>query len=119
MRGGDSYAREYAEWAARNSDPAAAEELERIERRRRLNRERMARKCAEVRDSIVKKLGGRCVEPGCGTTKNLEFDHKRPRTWVAKKLGQLQRLRVYEREADQDLLELRCKLHNQRKGRPR
>ena len=70
----------------------------------------------ERRAALIARLGGCCVE--CGTTEDLEFDHVVERTWVARDLFANQRIRAYERDADNGHLVLRCKKHNQAKGEP-
>lgn len=69
------------------------------------------------RKELLDSLGGRCVD--CGSTERLEFDHNQPRTWIASKVNQITRTKLYERDiAAGHIKEIRCRVCNARKGRP-
>jgi 5-methylcytosine-specific restriction endonuclease McrA len=72
-----------------------------------------------ARAKLIAELGGKCVD--CGTTENLEFDHKVPLTDEQQdyrvRIGSNMRICLYRREAREDLLALRCERCNIRKAR--
>lgn len=59
------------------------------------------------RAALVASLGGACIDCGCHTLP-LEFDHVVERTWSNRRVGGLQRIRLYEREALRGEIVLRC-----------
>lgn len=68
------------------------------------------------RARLIAALGGKCVE--CGTTEELEFDHLKPRTWIANKTSRWQRLRNYIKDWKKGELCLRCRVCNAKGGTP-
>jgi len=85
--------------------------------RRRTSAQRAATYHAR-REALIARLGGRCVEPGCGTSERLEFDHVQRRRWIAARTNRWTRIARYEREAAAGAIVLRCRSHNARKGKP-
>jgi 5-methylcytosine-specific restriction endonuclease McrA len=71
----------------------------------------IAKRVAELRAY----LGGKCVD--CGTDEQLEFDHIKPRTWVARKVSSGHRICIYWREAMEGMIALRCGACNKAKRR--
>ena len=70
------------------------------------------------RARLIEMLGGRCVD--CGATEGLEFDHRAPRTWVARRTDQSGRISRIRRELSEGVpIDLRCAACNKRKGQPR
>lgn len=70
-----------------------------------------------LKDSLIAQLGGRCAQ--CGAADNLTFDHIHGRTWSVRSVHASKRLRIYQREADQGLIQLLCLSCNSKKGDPR
>ncbi len=68
------------------------------------------------REALLARLGGKCVK--CGSTVHLTFDHIRGIQWDASRMSSHQRLKRYEQEVDEGLLQLLCFPCNQKKGRP-
>lgn len=69
-----------------------------------------------ARRQLIDQLGGRCVD--CGTTDDLQLDHKYQRTWKCRELDTSRKVAMYRREAARGLLEVRCGTCNRKKGRP-
>jgi hypothetical protein len=111
------YLRGWSEHAAQQLDGDEIDAHERVHRRRRALRAKFTARVAELRAALVCALGGRCVD--CGTATRLEFDHTVPRTWSARRCSSWTRVRIYQREAAEGLLCLRCRTCNARKGKPR
>lgn len=65
---------------------------------------------------LIRILGGRCEE--CGTKEFLQFHHTIPRTWTARKLDRLTRMKHYYKEASLGILELLCCDCNKYAGKP-
>ena len=65
---------------------------------------------------LIEDLGGKCAV--CGSTIDLELDHKSGITWAHSALEWSHRISVYRSEAKQGLLRVLCRKHN-RPGRPR
>lgn len=63
------------------------------------------------------RLGGKCVD--CGTTNRLEFDHIHGKDYDPRKMNRWTRMKRIEDEADQGLIELRCRSCNAKRGDPR
>lgn len=62
------------------------------------------------RAALVASLGGACAK--CGSKrKPLQFHHtdESTRTWRASHYSQYSRIKLYERDAKAELLELRCR----------
>lgn len=55
---------------------------------------------------LIEQLGSKCVK--CGTTEDLEFDHKNGRDYDPQKLSYSARLARYKREADRGEIRLLC-----------
>lgn len=68
------------------------------------------------RTLFIARLGGSCVD--CGATEKLEFDHLKPRTWVARHRDSSWRMSTIAAEIEQGLIVLRCAECNKRKGAP-
>lgn len=68
------------------------------------------------RVALIEALGGKCARTG--STERLEFDHKCPesRTWDAEKVNQATRMRLYDIDAAQGLIQLLTKRENAVKG---
>lgn len=73
-------------------------------------------RAAILRDKLVRRLGGCCVQ--CESIDELQFDHidPRTRTWVARRCSQWGRMRRYWNEALQGLIQLLCKSCNRKKN---
>lgn len=99
----------------------SAEKTSKHARQRRIGNEKARKKRMTDRRyaALRERLGGVCVEPGCGATDDLQFDHKYERTWVTRDYSRSRRIVLYEQEADAGLLELRCGTCNRKKGKPR
>jgi 5-methylcytosine-specific restriction endonuclease McrA len=72
---------------------------------------------AERRESLIRKLGGRCQR--CGSTTKLEFHHTKPRTWTAAAVSRSVRIRLYEADYEKGIIELLCKKCNKAAGEPK
>jgi len=69
------------------------------------------------RAALTAKLGGKCVHPGCETTEWLEFHHtdnESRRHW--RKMNRWTRIKHYELDAEQGMIELRCHAHHTKVG---
>jgi len=63
---------------------------------------------------LVIELGGQCVN--CGSTENLEIDHKKPRQWRLEAVEMGRRVSRYVREAREGLVQVLCSECNKLKG---
>lgn len=85
--------------------------------RREYKRRWEARTLAHRRERLIEKLGGECMERGRGPCKGpLEFDHIEGATWLLRGVSSLVRMKRYEAEAEQYLIQLLCRRHNVAKG---
>lgn len=100
-------------WRAVGEEGPWPPAFSRMELKPNRQREWANRKRAE----LIEELGGCCVD--CGGTRRLEFDHIKPRTWVANKISRWARMTRYIREAAEGKIELRCRRCNNKKGRPK
>lgn len=76
---------------------------------------RMRRMRERMRAEFKAMLGGRCSHPGCGKTRDLEFDHKDPATReirIGNGIGRYPVARLLEELAKCQLL---CKRHHKEK----
>lgn len=78
--------------------------------------ERMRRFRSRLRSRLIDILGAKCVE--CGSTENLELDHKERREWDVRAVYSNRRLRIYEQEIAAGKIQCLCKGCNVRKGTP-
>ena len=70
------------------------------------------------RSALVQRLGGAC-EAACDwevCSPDLQFDHKNGRDYDLRALDQYTRIRLYEEEAEQGLIQILCGYHNRVKG---
>ncbi|QDT30908.1 hypothetical protein Mal48_01820 [Thalassoglobus polymorphus] len=65
---------------------------------------------------LVIAMGGECEF--CGSANRLEFHHTEPRKWVAAKVNQSTRQKMYEKEFLSGKLALACSDCNKRLGKP-
>jgi hypothetical protein len=65
------------------------------------------------RAKLIEEMGGVCSD--CGAKEKLEFGHKSGRTWTARKLNRMQRLRMYRKDWLLGILQLECHGCNFRK----
>lgn len=72
---------------------------------------------AERRAALIVKLGGRCRQ--CVATEKLEFHHTKPRTWTAAAVSRIVRIRLYETDYENGVIELLCKKCNRAAGEPK
>jgi hypothetical protein len=69
------------------------------------------------RKLLIIKLGGMCIS--CGSRHNLEFHHPNGKSWRSRQYGPMTRLKIYEREIEEGLIELLCDTcHNDPKSHP-
>lgn len=89
---------------------------EQIDAKRLKQREYQRQYILRIKQRLIKRLGGKCVD--CKSPFDLEFDHKYGATWQRRKMWSGARLKKYEEEIEQGLIELRCSDCNKRRGRP-
>jgi hypothetical protein len=70
-------------------------------------------------DALKIKLGGRCVSCGETNLNELEFHHPNGKAWRSNRVSRSTRLKKYEQEAEQGLVELLCDdCHNHSEDHP-
>lgn len=77
-----------------------------------------AKNCRKRRHALMEKLGGKCLDCGENDFDLLEFDHVFDHDWDPVKTSRWRRIVIYEREAAQGKIELRCSFCNKAKGKP-
>lgn len=85
-------------------------------RRRWAERKRNYLRARRLR--LIMFLGGKCIDCPQANPARLEFDHIEPRRWSPRKTWSNKRLAIYEVEAAQGKLVLRCRSCNASRGEP-
>jgi 5-methylcytosine-specific restriction endonuclease McrA len=102
--------RKYSRTAAAKAERAVRR---RLERHRKRKRESLKRK----KLLLIDKLGGKCNH--CGVTHTLQFDHIYGRDWEVRSVGPSTRLARYDKEIEEGMIQLLCRICNASKGDPR